>query len=470
MQSSPSTTVVILEPPGLPRDRGLSSLGLVMQLGGSFGMALAGMFFAIAVATVEPVFAALAMLAMARAWCQWSGGAALLYEPARARRATGSYAIVALFQTAITAGLLAAVAPVAAMTLAAVMLAWPVTLVLVLRSRWARPPLDAGSTVGEDLGFQGAAMLMTALGVGGVTLAFAAAALIGGTPLLLLASPYVVTTVLLAVRAVAELRCGWSGLRGEGGPPDVEDMRQRAMRFSYAAVVSGLMAAGAWAAGMTPPIGPLAAVGTGMLVGAFLVMWPLALRRFFQERCFALYLAGDRAEPVRRAPDGGVHALGWLMLAVGGMGLAAAVASALFGPMFQVDLAQVRALGGDAAVAAVDRSPWWSVGASALTVLVAVQLVRGAAHRGWTPMAYALVTLFVAGAVELPRVEALARCVTTEQGAGPGLMLYGVLAARIIVEVVLAVTVMVLTGRERVRAGALLGPLPRGRVRTTVKG
>ena len=75
-----------------------------------------------------------------------------------------------------------------------------------------------------------------------------------------------------------------------------------------------------------------AALGfAGLLVIAVAVWmlstWPMALRRFFAERQFASMLAGDAAPIHRRAPDAGLTAMGWLLIAMGALTLSVSIAS-----------------------------------------------------------------------------------------------------------------------------------------------
>src|SRR5688500_9799493 len=105
--NTPDAMVVSLERPGLPRDRGVSGLGLVMQLGGGVGVAVGGLSTMLMIALGSPLLALCGLLAVMRSAFHRAAGSALLYAPTTARRAVWVYAVVALLQTVFTLSVLA---------------------------------------------------------------------------------------------------------------------------------------------------------------------------------------------------------------------------------------------------------------------------------------------------------------------------------------------------------------------------
>jgi hypothetical protein len=240
-----------------------------------------------------------------------------------------------------------------------------------------------------------------------------------------------------------QLRTGWSGLTDD----DPEAARLRTARFCQLGLLSALLVASAWTVATAPEVGLSFAAASGALIGLLLAQWPLALRRFFQDRCFALYVAGDDAEPPRPAPDGGITALGWLLLASAAVELAGGLAGALSAPLIAVDVDQVRALGGDAAVLAIDRSPWWGVAVSVLALWAALHLVRVTPRRRIAALIYGVAALLNAGLLDVPLARALGHCTTIAEGPGAGTAVYGALLGQTVLDVVLALAAMILTHR-----------------------
>ena len=159
-----------------------------------------------------------------------------------------------------------------------------------------------------------------------------------------------------------------------------------------------------------------------------LLSWPLIVRRFFAERQFADILAGDAAPLHQRAPDLGLTALGWLLLAMGSMAVAQAV-PALFAsnPMDQL---MSRGGGGGMeslftqlssfAVPTLGRPAWWLVGLSGLQLWAGIELVRMSDRYRIVGTIYGAVSIAVALYVYMPVFKSL-RGMFDSFGGGGGM-------------------------------------------------
>jgi hypothetical protein len=131
-----------------------------------------------------------------------------------------------------------------------------------------------------------------------------------------------------------------------------------------------------------------------------LLAWPLIIRRFFSERQFADLMAGDKAPLHQRAPDLGLTALGWLLLANGVQQLA----NALPGVLLSGD-------GGDAGrwgdlfggqglpaifgMVYAGHSPWWGVGLAGIGIWAGIELVRMTDNHRLAATVYGVVSAVV---------------------------------------------------------------------------
>lgn len=378
--------VASLAGPRMPADHGLGGLGLIMQVIGSISMGLMAVVGLLSIFDERgdgSGFLLIGVMGALRATFHRMAGSALLdTAPAPDGRSPGRavrvYAVVSALQTAMTLVLLLGQNDVdggQAALLGAALMAWPLTLVTVLRRPRFRAMVEGRVPASEDLGFEGAAVLMTLFGAVGV--AFGALMLSGllqmGVALTVEGILAIGVMGMLLVRSILHTR---AGLRGTSGI-DTDRASDSAARYYTFGVVSSVVAGSVLLIevmmnGLAPP--DLLVVGGAVFV---LMVWPLALRRFFAERNFSALLAGAHGPSYRRAPDAGLTALGWLLLASGVVLLAAAVAGALLGPRYNVvQLLMARtAVSADGEAAALARSPFWLLGAALAQLWAAGELI-----------------------------------------------------------------------------------------------
>jgi hypothetical protein len=389
----------------VPADHGLASLGLIMQLAGS--VAAAG----VALATFLLVFAthgrapdgtlwmvAIFALAVTRSMYHRLAGTEILYGrrtngdvPAKASPFAGvrNYIIAAVIQTAITAVILSTRMHTPLSSLVGIslgMLVWPAILgVVISMPRFRRL---AQIPAGEDKGFEGAAILMTVLGVCGA----------GGTALVLLVlldngpllsqGPGVIMTLaigMLLVRSVLHVQAGLSGLR----ETSVDHAVDRANRYASFGVISAFCAAGGLLLVFMTTRLDLGAMSAVVALGWLLTVWPLVVRRFFGDRQFADVLSANQPTVHLRAPDAGLTGLGWLLIGHAAF-LAMAVLPALIGGpdrhggMFAL---------GETTLS--NRSIWWHVGLVTLELWAGLELVKMSPYRKMIGIAYGVIGLGV---------------------------------------------------------------------------
>jgi hypothetical protein len=371
----------------MPADRGMSGLGLVLQLGGSVFAAITALFGALQLLELAelsdryPVgrtmlwILALTAVGVVRSAAHRAAGTELLYSTQSERPIAGirRYVGLAIAHTALVVVFLAGDAPVGVIvSIGLALLAWPAIL-LVIVQRVLRVP-GARSDVGalplaEDKGFEGAAVLMTLLGLCGVL--FTATALVGivDMPGRAATGPGVfllVIVVMLLLRSALHVHAGWRGLH----EVHVDRAVEATNRYADFAVITAFVTGGIFLVVlMMQQSGVQGLVYIGGIAW-LLLAWPLVLRRFFSERQFADLMAGDQAPVHRRAPDQGLTALGWLLLAIGGVGLALYLPTAVLAGS---DL--FTPFAGEAG-----RSPWWNVGIHALALWAGIELVRMSDH------------------------------------------------------------------------------------------
>ncbi len=327
-----SPDVVRLIGANIPADQGLSSLGLIMQLGGSLAAAVitfAG-FQALLVssrASTTMLVLLVTTLGVVRSLMHRAAGTGLLYAEANPLRGVRRYVVVGLIHSVLFSAVLVS-QHVATMKLAAfiglALAAWPLLLLGLLRLPWLRRFEDAVPAP-EDKGFEGAAVLMTVMAIAGVAAGlfllrgFASRDALRGTNVLML-----LCIVLLLARSGMHLVAGVTVLRHVSLDVAVE----RTAQYANLGVVSAFVTGGVL---FITVMGSAALGFAGLLVIAVAVWmlstWPMALRRFFAERQFASMLAGDAAPIHRRAPDAGLTAMGWLLIAMGALTLSVSIAS-----------------------------------------------------------------------------------------------------------------------------------------------
>jgi hypothetical protein len=394
----------------VPPDRGLTGLGLVLQLGGTVGAALAlgGGFAAFTTAIAArsrwPGGAGgsaiwlllLAVITVARAWAQRAAGTSLLYGEGPPLAGVRRYALMAIAHTAL--GLTWAVAtqglgPRAAVALALALLAWPAVMLAIATAPWHRAH-RAGLPPTPDRGFEGAAILMVTLGaLGAMSMVFVLLALLGrptatwvGAPMAFL----VLSAIALLVRSLLHMAAGVRGLA------EVHLDRAVASVSTYASAgVTTAIAVGALLL-LLAAVGGVGRQGVPVATTAVLLLlaWPLLIRRFFAERQFADLVAhGGEPGAHARAPDHGLTTLGYFVLALAVAGVSLLLLRLVVLPG-GVPWAAV-GLGAPAMTPPGGLSPWWGLLPLVFMLGTAIELVRqGAAMLilalGWAVAALAL--------------------------------------------------------------------------------
>jgi hypothetical protein len=336
-QTSPP--VADLVDAGVPADQGLASLGMIMQLAGNVFAAL-GAVISLYALTAEGRMAgngasvflfALLAAGTVRSLFQHNAGTQLLYGAVDGGRlvAMRRYIQLGIAHSLAFGALLAwkfDVSVSVAASVAAGLALWPVTLAVVFslpRFRKFRDNLP----IAEDKGFEGAAILMTVLGLCGL---FAA----GGVLIWLLDMPrsflqhgptvlVVLAVGMLVVRSAMHVRAGFSGLRETSLDRSVE----RVHTYANFAVIAAFCCGGAMLLLMMSESINLIGLGLVCALVWMLMAWPMVVRRFYAERQFADLLAGADAPVHRRAPDAGASALGWLLFAHAAYGASFAIPS-----------------------------------------------------------------------------------------------------------------------------------------------
>ncbi|HEY1814144.1 MAG TPA: hypothetical protein VGG74_17455 [Kofleriaceae bacterium] len=434
---------------GVPADQGLSSLGLLMQLGGHVLGAIAVFLFALALlvggargTTTLWIFAIFASSCM-RSMFQLAAGKQLVFGEAGTigGRLTGMrrYITIAIVQSVAVAAIakLALDASIEVdLGILAGLLVWPVTLGVLMRlPRFAR--FDADMPIAEDKGFEGASILMTVLGLTGA----------GGT-LLLLSMLFrmpgnelqrgpnilvLLSVIMLFVRSVLHVHAGLSGLRTTSLDQSVE----AANRYANFGVISSFCAGGALL--LYAMASGTQVMGIAIVCGVcwLLIAWPIIVRRFFADRQFADLLAGGTAPVHRRAPDAGLTWLGWLLIALAAWSASFLIPNFAFGN--GSDVAQlVLAFGGNAG----DHSLWWSVGLVVLEGWAGFELVRMSPHSKIIATVYGAVSVAVTLYLEWPTLSSMTSHGTSSWDSNPGfIVMFGAIAISIILPVATIVLV-----------------------------
>lgn len=452
-------------------DRGLSGLGLIMQLVGGVTTAVAAAYLAMfLIALLEAGsmggdggvllwFLVVLVASVARSIAHRNAGDRLLFDgEGTPASALSRYLVLSMIQTAVVCVALLANHARAEWLLAVVLVlgAWPLALALIARPMVAE--LGDRAPMAVDGGLDGASILLLVLGAIGVGLG--AIMLLGwlevpaaskwkNVGLALFGSG-----VLLTIRSVLHLRAGLRGTTGD----DVAQTFEAAERYAGFGMIAGLVAGGLLFVAMVGelpsgrPMATMVVLVMGVMVAWMLVVWPSAVRRFSRHRQLA---ALDGNLPLRaRARDRGLPALGWLLLAFGAYSLATGLSAALLGggtPGAQGGGDNpVAALGG--ALGDTSRSSiWLGIGVAALQTWAGAELVRMRPGYRTAGMAYGLAATGVALYTYLPVLGAL-----TRQSAGVVANPLGIASfATVATALVIPVATLVLVQRKLVDPDAV---------------
>jgi hypothetical protein len=408
----------------MPADHGLAALGLLMQL---FGSVFAGVmaFFAMVPILAGGAPNAWVVFVIGAIGCVRSifhrvAGTSLIYGSQRGPfYFMNVYTIMSVVQTAITILLLKKYMMVdapgkALATFAILLLAWPATLFVVARWQRLRRFASDGVPTSEDMGFEGAAVLMTILGVIGILFALLVIYALTQAEGKILSTPQGMLTMgvflMLLVRAILHFVAGIKGTAGV----DSDGATDAAAKYYNFGVVSSVIAGGVFLIMLMMEGGgsPGALKGVVVIISMMvfvLLVWPLALRRFFTERNFSALLSGSEGPSYRRAPDAGLTALGWLLLATGVYFMAQALPTALFKMPF--DPSTLLTMGRDSGLgdqlSGFGRSPWWNVGVCAAQLWAAVELITMSDRYRVAGSAYGAIATVVTVYLQWPMLKML---------------------------------------------------------------
>ncbi len=411
---------VNLVDPGVPADQGLSSLGLLMQLGGSLFAAFATLGTFVTILTMgvggrgdERLWILLILgMCVARSMFHRMAGTELLYGKRNLDGAASPlagvkrYIVIGLAQSAILFMIMTgkfhldfklAIGP--ALGLAS----WPAVLAILINlPRFRR--FNTELPVAEDKGFEAASILMTVLGTTGVlgtglfliVMLDAGGRMLSQGPGVLL----MLATVLLVIRSCLHVQAGLSGLR----ETSVDRAVELANRYANFGVISSFCAAGAMLLLMMSGRMDISALAIVAGLCWMLMAWPLIIRRFFSERQFADLMQGDQANLHRRAPDAGLSGLGWLLFAHAMMSAAILIPQLVVSPgeisrkMFEA----MAMLGGGGT-----RSLWFSAGLIVLQAWAGYEMIRMSSTQRIIGTVFSIVAIVVSVYLTWPVLQQL---------------------------------------------------------------
>lgn len=381
-------------------DRGLGGLGLIMQLGGTIFAAFTAMIIFYGLIMMGRMrggagegFLYLLLLGgtgLARSIIHRNAGADLCFATMSPFAGIRKYFSISAANTACWFLVMAGRAHAPAWTwivLVCMLMAWPTALLVMSKMPGFREMDAQRVPVGPDKGFEGASLLMLAIGLMGVALsgamlymAFKMVTMRGapGSMVLIL-----VAAAVLFIRAILHVAAGLRGVR----ETYVDRVVEAANRYANFGVIAAFVTGGAMLMMfMTVAPDPTILIVVGCLTW-MLLAWPLAIRRFFSERQFADMMAGVDPSAHVRAPDMGMQSLGWLLFAQALISLACSLPALLLG---HSELFNGMGGGGGGMSSGMDQlgqmmtmitpeqghSPWWSIGIWAAEMWAAIELIR----------------------------------------------------------------------------------------------
>lgn len=379
-------------------DRGLGGLGLIMQLGGTIFAAMTAMIIFYGLIMMgrmrggggEPFLYLLLLggTGLARSIIHRNAGADLCFATMNPFAGIRKYFSISAANTACWFLVLAGRAHAPAWTwiiLVCMLMVWPTALFVISRMPGFREMDAQRIPVGSDKGFEGASLLMLAIGVMGVALsgamlymAFKAVSMRGAPGSMVLV---LVAAVVLFIRSILHVAAGLRGVR----ETYVDRVVEAANRYANFGVIASFVSGGAMLMlFMTMAPDPTILIMVGCITW-MLLAWPLAIRRFFSERQFADMMAGVDPSAHVRAPDMGMQSLGWLLFAQAIISLGCSLPALLLGHgeafqgmgrdgggMGTEQLAQMMTM----LTPEQGHSPWWSIGIWAAELWAAIELIR----------------------------------------------------------------------------------------------
>lgn len=417
----------------MPADRGLTGLGLLMQLSGSAFLAM-GAYIALAPLMQGEgpggprleIFL-IGVLSAIRSISHRSAGMALVYGGAKGYLSNiKMYVGISAAQSLAVGFILMRMGAETNMSLfaIAVLMTWPAILLGMLTSkRYLR--LGREVPASEDQGFESAAVLMTIFGLMGTLAAGSvllsvfksAGDILNQVPGIL----WTGVVIMLLARSVLHLRAGWQGSSGI----DAEKASHSASGYFNFGVISSVIATAVLMLQMlmdSPGLGASFFIAVA-ITGYLLLIWPTALRMFFTDRNFSMVL--DEGTTHRRAPDTGLTALGWLLLAHGGISLVYNLGSVL---LFSNESAELNMFAPDM-FGPKGPSLWIHVGMAALQTYAGFELVRMSDHHKIVTTVFGALTVLVTGYFYWPvisRLDLLAEVGPFAMASGLGPVFFGI--------------------------------------------
>jgi hypothetical protein len=429
--------VVVLSGPRMPADQGLSSLGLLMQLAGTIFLGFTSVMSVTFVITAGMaggaipglwvIFLALGSSAVRSAFHRAAGTALIYGHPQGPLAPTRTYVIVSLVQTLIVLALLKTQLELpgsALFTFGSMLLAWPLTLAVVIsRPRYRR--FREELPIAEDKGFEGAAVFMTLGGaVGSLLGLFLLYMLVQAPKEILLTGPVLLilaVVVALLIRSIFHFQAGRRIVNGTTG----DEASAGAERYFNFGIVSSWLVGGALLLQMVMSGPSMPAMLIISMVVYTLLAWPQIVRRFFSERQFADLMAGNNAPLHQRAPDLGLTALGWLLLAQSVQQLANSLPGALFtssaseGGLWG-ELLNANAMPSMLGMTFAGHSPFWSVGLAGIGMWAGIELVRMSDNYRVAATIYGVVTAVVTIYLLAPLLKEMGNLGLLERGNAMG--------------------------------------------------
>ncbi len=430
----------------MPADRGLTGLGLLMQVSGSVFLAL-GAYFAVlplldgsGPGDSRLIIFLIGVLSAIRSISHRSAGMALLYGHAKGyMRGINMYCGIALAQSVSASFLLLHLGAPGKVVffVFALLMTWPLTLLGLLSRKRFRSMGDVIPPT-EDMGFESAAVFMTIFGMMGT---FATACVLlsifNSAGSVLTEVPGILLTgvvLMLLARSILHLRAGWQGVSGI----DSDKASQSASAYFNFGVMSAVISAAFLMLQMLMESG-----GLGLaffiivaMAGYLLLTWPTALRMFFTDRNFSMLL--DEGKTHRRAADTGLTALGWILLGTGALSLVHAIGGLL---LFGGELDQINVLPSELG-AQHGAGQWISLGLAALQTYAGLELIAMGDRHRIVATIFGAVSVLAIGIIYWPMISELDILV----GMGPLALLSGL--GPVFFGLPLAVATIVLVNRN----------------------
>ena len=381
----------------VPADRGLSGLGLMMQLFGTVAGALTALGGVALFAQLNarsmysdngPGGSELMWLLLlvgtgvARSLVHRSIGEGLLYGHQPFAKVK-TYLLAASVNTAMWLYVLVEKggAPGAvALPFACLLMAWPIAVAVIVRLPGIREMSDQVPH-GEDHGFEGVSILMVMFGLfWTIAMGLFIYTEWQTTPAAIHNSGFFMLQLIamgvLLIRSALQLSAGLQGLR----VTQLDLAVAAANRYADFGVVATFVTAGCLLLSAMMSMMSLFAMGLIACLVWMLLAWPMILRRFYNERQFADLMASPdgTSSTHRRAPDLGLTTLGWFLFAVALVQLSAALPTLLVGSGGAVRGEYSQLLGAVATMTTptADHSAWWGVGLAGIQLWAGIELIR----------------------------------------------------------------------------------------------